>query len=588
MTEPTPLPPTSFCAAGHADASLVEHEKTLVALHNADRLRLIDRGRLDDDVVRWRLSWGQSSSSVRAALCVSNAAGDDGEVRFWLYAEAKRPWEIRNQVSVTERLQLLDAGLTDPSSRFSLTQRNELVDLDDVAFLEFTLNADMRDSPVLLYHCGSNAMLNQQMVRFRNATRGLCGLLPIDDAGRDQVNALLPEPRRIPHSGVRLYLPPWWTGFLDDIVIPPDRLDRPGEWRRAVEMVVRVSSWRNGGKIPLTGDSWPSLLHDPMHDERVMSDTYGGTIRWLPAPDDTGKQVLRKRLDAVHEQTRKVEQEAESATALVEQRTAMAQTLADSVRRAHRSRQRLAELTVRMRRERDVAESDLHGRTVADAWAQARDAEAEASLYAEELDRADDELHRLRHRVDQLRAQQGTQVVQASEVPEAPRFGDFAELLATAQRELGALAFGPRLAAASELDGHQRSEQWLRRTWDVLELLDAYARARRSATDRSAPALRSFAFYVREHGGERGVSPTLVASGESEMVVNTARFRNARTFPVSSEVHESGWEFFGAHVKIDRGGGVAPRLHYFDDTAGVTGVVHLGYLGPHLPSPETN
>jgi hypothetical protein len=584
---PAPLPATSYCAAGWADPALLRHESALVELHRNGSVHLIDRGGLGADVIRWRMTWGQGSSSVRASLCVSAADTDDEDVRFWLYAEAKRPWEIRNQVSVPERLRLLDLGLKDPSSRFSLTQRNELVGLTDVAFLEFTLNADMRDSPVLVHHCGSDPVLNQQMLRFRNATRGLCGLLPIDDAGRDQVNSLLPEARRIPRRAARLYLPPWWTEDLDDVVIPEDLLDRPGEWRKLVETVVRVNSWRNGGRIPLTGIGWPSLLHDPMQDERVVPETRGSGVRWLPAPDDTGRQVLRKRLDAAHDRARKVEQAAESVSALVEQRTAEAHALAQSVRKAQRSRQRLASLTQRLRRERDTAESALRSRSVADAWSEARDAEVESALYAEELDRAEEERHRLRHRVGWLTERLDGRTETAADVTEAPSFAGFAELVATAQREFCGLAFGPRVAATG-LDGHLRSDQWLRRTWDVLELLDAYARARQATADRGDAALRGFAYYVKENGGERGISPTLVASGESEMVVNTPRFRNARTFPVPTEIHPSGWEFFGAHVKIDRGGGVAPRLHYLDDTAGPTGLVHVGYLGPHLPSPETN
>ncbi len=72
------------------------------------------------------------------------------------------------------------------------------------------------------------------------------------------------------------------------------------------------------------------------------------------------------------------------------------------------------------------------------------------------------------------------------------------------------------------------------------------------------------------------------------MVDTTDRFRVARTFPVPTELDDSGWAYFPAHIRIDRGGGVAPRLHDLADTRGRTGWVHIGYLGPHLPSPLTN
>ncbi|GAA2791747.1 hypothetical protein [Saccharopolyspora taberi] len=566
---PEPLPTTSFCAAGHAAPSLRDHERVLVGLHESGALRLIDGGR-DGAALRWRMSWGKGSSAVRAMLGVS-ATATDGEVAFWVHAEARRPWSIRDQRNPVERLGLLDHGLKDPSSAYSLTQQNPLVGLDDVGFLERTFNGGARDTPVLVHN---GTRIGQEMLRFRNATRGMCGLLPIDDSARERLNALLPADRQVPHRAVRLYLPPWWAGHLDDITADADRLDRPGLWRQIVDTVIRVSSWRPGGKIPATAREWRALLDDPMHDVRIVPTTPG--IRWLPAPDDAGKRILRQRLDSVTEQARTARHEAEDAAERVSRRRAELDELTAGIARARRSRLRLAELVGRLRRERDSAESALRNGVVAEAWREAREAELEAELYAEELDRADD------------RAEPGPEAEPPPEAePEVVAFGSFAELLATAERELAGLRLGPQVAAAGELDGHQRSGLWLRRCWGVLELLSEYALARRCG-DGSAPWLRGFSHYVREFGGSRGLSPSLVASGESELVVNTPRFRNARTFPVPPEVHPSGWEFFGAHVKIDRGGGVAPRLHYFDDSRGATGCVHIGYIGPHLPGPESN
>ena len=204
-----------------------------------------------------------------------------------------------------------------------------------------------------------------------------------------------------------------------------------------------------------------------------MPATRGGDVRWLPAPDDSGKRVLRQRLDSVTEKARAAQHEADDAAQQLDEQRTVLRSLTADLERSRRSRRRLAELAGRLRRERDAAESALQTGAVAEAW-------------------------------------------------------------------------------------------------------------------REAPWLRGFSCYVREFGGSRGLSPSLVASGESELVVNTPRYRNARTFPVPVEVHSSGYEFFGAHVKIDRGGGVAPRLHHFDDTRGATGSVRIGYLGPHLPGPESN
>ncbi|WP_243791143.1 hypothetical protein [Saccharopolyspora gloriosae] len=604
---PKPLHRNAFCAAGHADVSLRDAERWLVRAHESGEIRLIDAGREPgaDLPRRWRASWGQGSSAVRAALVVSRGA-DDGNT-FLVYAEAARPWSIRDQVTPVQKLGMLEAGLRDSRGVYSLTEQNPLVGLEDVDFLVHTFEEGMRDSPVLVYSGDVGRPLPPELLRFRNATRGLCGLLPADDSVRDRVNALLPPRRRIPARAARLYLPPWWVEHAEDPVIPQDRFNRPGAWRELVDTVLRVSTWRAGGAIRMAGEAWQALLFDPMHDRRVTEDTRGGALRWLPAPDDGGARVLRNRLSAAAQQENVARDQAESAAEVLAERHAGAERLRAQEQRAVRSRRRLAELTVRLRRERDEADEQLRSGSVPATWRAARDAELESELYAAELDEAEDELILLRHRVAALQ-----RVVRADDQDSVPSGAPntdtdtdtdtdadtaggrpaatpacFADLLTAVRRDLPALRIGPQVEP-SALDGHRRSAQWLRRTWNVLILLDSYARDRAAATDHGRLDLRGFAHYVRAHGGERGISASSIASGETEMVVNTPRFRNARTFPVPAEVDAAGHAFFGAHVKIDRSGGVAPRLHYLDDTRGDTAAVHIGYLGPHLPSPETN
>ncbi len=37
-----------------------------------------------------------------------------------------------------------------------------------------------------------------------------------------------------------------------------------------------------------------------------------------------------------------------------------------------------------------------------------------------------------------------------------------------------------------------------------------------------------------------------------------------------------------AHCKIAEGGGrLSPRVYFHDDTKGATGLVHVGFIGPH-------
>ncbi|MFI5901579.1 hypothetical protein [Streptomyces cyaneofuscatus] len=42
-----------------------------------------------------------------------------------------------------------------------------------------------------------------------------------------------------------------------------------------------------------------------------------------------------------------------------------------------------------------------------------------------------------------------------------------------------------------------------------------------------------------------------------------------------------------AHLKIDRGNTVAPRLHFYEDGTR-SGKVYIGYLGPHLRNTLTS
>ena len=57
---------------------------------------------------------------------------------------------------------------------------------------------------------------------------------------------------------------------------------------------------------------------------------------------------------------------------------------------------------------------------------------------------------------------------------------------------------------------------------------------------------------------------------------------------MSTDVNPDGRAFMEAHARVDSGGKYpAPRLYFHDDTAGNTGQVHVGYIGPHLDNFRT-
>ena len=69
---------------------------------------------------------------------------------------------------------------------------------------------------------------------------------------------------------------------------------------------------------------------------------------------------------------------------------------------------------------------------------------------------------------------------------------------------------------------------------------------------------------------------------EGEGVLNNDRLRAQRLLPVDRAVDPSGHIEMLAHLKISQGQGrLTPRMYFHDDTRGVTGKVHIGFVGPH-------
>jgi hypothetical protein len=92
--------------------------------------------------------------------------------------------------------------------------------------------------------------------------------------------------------------------------------------------------------------------------------------------------------------------------------------------------------------------------------------------------------------------------------------------------------------------------------------------------------------YLTANGTHTGhiVSSDRFAPRESETVMN--RWGDERIFPVPSEVDPTGLAVMAAHFKPTNENTFAPRLHFYDDTAG-TGKVYIGYIGKHLTNTRT-
>ncbi|MFH8483058.1 hypothetical protein [Streptomyces sp. NPDC018055] len=131
----------------------------------------------------------------------------------------------------------------------------------------------------------------------------------------------------------------------------------------------------------------------------------------------------------------------------------------------------------------------------------------------------------------------------------------------------------------SKIRGHEKERLWLRRTWASLEALEAYAQARES---QGASVVPNFSAYLRWPQAQVLVSTQLYCARERSVgrMGPESKLRQLRLFCVP----EQGNVFMEEHFRI---GGVvppAPRMHIYDDLAGKSKTIHVGYIGPHLPT----
>jgi hypothetical protein len=130
-----------------------------------------------------------------------------------------------------------------------------------------------------------------------------------------------------------------------------------------------------------------------------------------------------------------------------------------------------------------------------------------------------------------------------------------------------------------ELDEQHSAPITARRAWRALRALNDYVTSKRDARFQG-----NFHDFCRETpAGFVSFPPNDVAMVESERTLAQRQLREARMFPVPTSVDPSGYVLMQAHIKVAGIGNLSARLHFFDDSQGPTGVVHIGYLGPHLP-----
>lgn len=128
-----------------------------------------------------------------------------------------------------------------------------------------------------------------------------------------------------------------------------------------------------------------------------------------------------------------------------------------------------------------------------------------------------------------------------------------------------------------KLESMVNAQAWAISIWRAFRALDGYAAKREGI----AGGFWEWCQKTSEAWSWPATSKKLSMS-ESETVMNNARLRRARMLPISPDVGDGDFTEMFAHIKIAEGGGsMAPRIYFYDDTRGVTGKVHVGFVGPH-------
>jgi len=129
------------------------------------------------------------------------------------------------------------------------------------------------------------------------------------------------------------------------------------------------------------------------------------------------------------------------------------------------------------------------------------------------------------------------------------------------------------------LDAQQKRGIWGKKIWMALRALNEYCRAK---------AEGHFAGDIAKYRDDPpdGSIPLLAdySAKESEPTTNSPNLKALRTFAVPTTVTATGKAYMEQHVKVDRGGQSAPRIHLYDDSGGPSQRIYIGYIGPHLPT----
>lgn len=210
--------------------------------------------------------------------------------------------------------------------------------------------------------------------------------------------------------------------------------------------------------------------------------------------------------------------------------------------------------------------------------------ELDVMSFREDTDELLSEQEDLRRRVRFLESQvreQGGETLLPDDADGLPSVSSCCEVVSYASSELEYIVLGEVVSdGAEELDEHSEPS-WAKKALRAMVALDAYAAAKQDGFDGN------FAAFC-DSGNLDAIPSGWIALKESETTEQNARYKQLRTFKIPVEVDSAGSTYMEAHIKIEKGGNPAPRIHFHDDSQGKTGKIHVGWLGPHLDNKSKN
>ncbi|MFD5882597.1 hypothetical protein [Streptomyces yangpuensis] len=365
----------------------------------------------------------------------------------------------------------------------------------------------------------------------------------------DAFRAAVGEHHRIGPGGVRTYLtgvdPAWQPDAARHRLLPVARLTDPTDsaWKGVARTVQRMALHR-AQPAALRALTFPDLGERDRRERQRSVEAAKAAV--LPAQRGKEERALKEEVALL--------------TGLLEMADGQLDEAARSVGLAERASISLAE-------QLQAAVAGL-------------DAEMEDHLLTlSSLDRAEAENARLRA----LLSRQGRweDLAEATEgLPAAPaipasfeevweRLGSFEHIRVTADRRI---AFG--------LDEHAEARTWAAKTWNGLTALNSYAEHRKDGRFSGGFHL----FCMNPPAGARAYPATQVAMVESTATM--VQYGHERLFPALDGRKVE----MQSHLKLAGRGNLAPRVHFLDDLAGrdASGLVLVGYMGPHLTNTRTN